>query len=181
MGDEQHGATAQGLHQVVADHALGLVIEGGGGLIHDQHARLLQDGACDGDALPLAAGEAAAPLAHLGGIAGGQIHDEIVGGSDRGCLDDLIAAGFWIGEGDVFLHRAIKQHRILGNDADLAPQGIELHFGDIDTIHQHGAALWVVKASHQFGEGAFTRTARAHHSHKLALGNGERYILQQQR
>ncbi len=56
VGDEQYSPP---LHQVpnrLVDHALGLSIERRGGLVEDQHARVAQDGARDGDALALSAG-----------------------------------------------------------------------------------------------------------------------------
>ena len=54
------------------DFALGVDVERRGRLVEDQDRRRLQDGAGDGDALLLAAGELQAALADLGGVAVGQ-------------------------------------------------------------------------------------------------------------
>ena len=130
--------------------------------------------------MALAAGETAAPFPHLGGVAGRQIHDEIMGGGNRGGLDDLLAGGLRIGEGDVFFHRAIKEHGVLRHDADLAAQGIELHLGDVDAIHQHRAELGVVETGHQLGEGALAGTTGADDGDEFTPGDGEVDTLEQQ-
>ena len=66
-----HQRVERGLHR-----ALALGVEGGGGLVEEQDRRVLQDGAGDGDALALAAGERHAALADHGGVALRQGADE---------------------------------------------------------------------------------------------------------
>ena len=54
VGDDDDGAaTADGLH-VLLDDAFGLVIQGTGGLVEDQDARIGDQSTCDRNALPLA-------------------------------------------------------------------------------------------------------------------------------
>ena len=113
VGNEQHGGASQRFHEVFTDNAFCLIIERRCGFIHDQHVGALQDGASDSDALALAAGKARAPLPNLGGVASRQIHDEIMGSGNCGCLDDLFCGGVWIGECNVFLNRTVKQHSVL--------------------------------------------------------------------
>jgi len=60
---EQNGATCHRGAQVRYEEALGLGVDRGGGLVEDQDARIVQEGAGDGDALPLAAGDGLAALA----------------------------------------------------------------------------------------------------------------------
>ena len=91
-------------------------------------------------------GEATATLAHLGGIAGWEIHDEIMGAGDGGGFNDLFAAGIGIGERDVFFHRPIKQHRFLRHDADLTSQRIQLDFADVNRIHQNRSPFGLIEA-----------------------------------
>ena len=113
VGDEQHGAAAEVLHQVEGNAALGFVVESAGGFVHDQQAGVLQHGAGDGDALALAAAEAAAG-SPTKGIAAGQPHDEVVGAGNPGGGDDVIAAGLGVGEGNVVLHRALEEEESWG-------------------------------------------------------------------
>ena len=64
VGDEEHGSPAGSFKQVEANLAFGGGIKGTGGLIEDQHPRVLQHSPSQGHALALATGEAGAPLAH---------------------------------------------------------------------------------------------------------------------
>jgi hypothetical protein len=52
--------------QFILDRLFGVAVERGGRLVEHQDARIFQDGAGDGDALLLAAGELQAALADLG-------------------------------------------------------------------------------------------------------------------
>ena len=84
MGDDERGAA---LHQPVErrlHQRLALRVERGGRLVEQQDRRVLQDGAGDGEALALAAGQRDAALAELGVVALRQGADEPVGGGERG-------------------------------------------------------------------------------------------------
>ena len=69
VGDDDGGAVLGDAVQRALDVALGMAVEGGGGLVQDQDGRGLEDGAGDGDALLLAAGEFQAALADFGLVA----------------------------------------------------------------------------------------------------------------
>ena len=60
------------------DLVLGGGVDGAGGIIQDQDARVGQEGACDGQALALSAGEGDAALADDGLIAFFEFVDEII-------------------------------------------------------------------------------------------------------
>ena len=62
--------------------ALALVVERAGRLVEDQDARIGDQRAGDGDALALAARQAAAALADDGVVALGQLEDEVVGAGE---------------------------------------------------------------------------------------------------
>ena len=72
------GAVLRHLVERVLDLLLGVAVERARGLVEDQDRRPLEDGAGDGDALLLAAGELEAALAHHGAVALGQLGDEAV-------------------------------------------------------------------------------------------------------
>ena len=63
MGDGDHGAAAHQPVKRLADRLLGFAVERRGRLVEQQDRRILQEGARDGDALPLAAGQLDAAVA----------------------------------------------------------------------------------------------------------------------
>src|SRR5215470_4711247 len=63
MRDRDHGLAGHERAEALLDRGLDLAVERGGRLIEHQDRRILQDHACDGDALALAAGELDAALA----------------------------------------------------------------------------------------------------------------------
>ena len=65
VGDDDAGPAPGGLVEGAHDGGLGDGVEGGGGLVEDEDGRVLEDGAGDGHALLLAAGELQAALADL--------------------------------------------------------------------------------------------------------------------
>jgi hypothetical protein len=88
VGDDEDRAPFHQLGQRLLDQELALRIEVRRGLVQDEDGRILQKGAGDGQALPLAAGEPDAALADLGPIAIGERRDEVVGvGQAAGVLD----------------------------------------------------------------------------------------------
>src|SRR6516164_5746567 len=71
---------------------LGFRIERSRRLVEQDNRRVLEQGACDGDALALAAGDLQAVLADLGVVPAGKCRDEIVRISRFGGGDDLSLA-----------------------------------------------------------------------------------------
>src|SRR3990172_6729522 len=79
MGVERGGGRADEVGGRLLDHELALGVEVGGRLVEDEDRRVLEEGARDRDALPLAAREPHAPLAHGRLVAVGARQDELVG------------------------------------------------------------------------------------------------------
>ena len=78
VGNGDDGLAARQLGDRLLDKVLILRVDAGGRLVEDDDGRVLQNGAGNGYALLLAAGELSAALAHHGIIAVGQRHDEVV-------------------------------------------------------------------------------------------------------
>ena len=57
MGDDDTGAVFHEASEGVLDEFFRLGVEGGGGFVEDEDGGVFEDGAGDGDALALAAGE----------------------------------------------------------------------------------------------------------------------------
>ena len=93
VGHHDHRTLGGEVGQRLSQKPLARRIEGRGGLVEQDDRRWLGDGPGDGDALPLATGQAAPVLAELGVVAVRERFDAIVyaGGSggplDRGAID----------------------------------------------------------------------------------------------
>jgi hypothetical protein len=123
MRDDESGAV---LHQVIqrfADLGFGLRVHGRGGVIEDQDARILQQGARNGHALLLPAGERHAFFTDHGVVAIGESHDHVMhGGGFRGALRSPPASRHAHAVQNILADRAAEQERFLLHDADLLTQ-----------------------------------------------------------
>ena len=122
MRDHDGGSA---FHQSVErlEHQLfGRRVEPRGRFIEDQDRRVADDGAGDGDALALAAGERHAALADHRVVAFRHPLDEFVRVGEPGRADDLIAGGFGFAVGDVLPDRRVEENRLLQDETDLLAQ-----------------------------------------------------------
>ena len=110
------GQRLDGLRQLV----LVLRVHVGGGLVQEDHRRVLHHGPGDGDALALAAGQVRAALADHGVVAVGQRRDEVV------------AAGL-LRRGDHVLHRRVGRA-----EADVVGDGVA---EQVDVLEHEGEVL----------------------------------------
>ena len=97
-----------------------------GRLVEDQDARFGEQRAGEGDELALARRELDAALADLGLDPFGQRRDELGRADRRGRGFDLLQARLGPAEGDVLAHAAGEEEALLGDDPELAPQGVLL-------------------------------------------------------
>ena len=116
---------SQSLLQRLLDRLFGLGIERRSRLIQKDDRRVLQEGAGDGDALALAAGELHAVLAAGRVVAAVEAHDEVVRISGLGGGDDLFLAGAGAAHGYVVAHRALEQEVLLRDIGDLPAQRLQ--------------------------------------------------------
>ena len=123
------------LHEVLA-----LGVERARGLVEDEDARILQDGARDGDALLLPAGELHAALADERRVALGEARDEVVGvGGAGGGLDLGVGRGA-LSVADVLGDRAREEHRLLRDDADLTAQPLRIEIAQVAAVEEDAPA-----------------------------------------
>ena len=157
MGDDQDRAALGDLFHVLLDDALALVVERARRLVEDQDARIGDERAGNGDALALAARQGRAALADDRVVAFAELEDEIVRARQARRRDDAFHRHGRIGERDVLAHRAVEQHILLQDDADLAAQPGRVGHREVHSVHQHTPALRNVKTLHQFCERALAR------------------------
>src|SRR5207237_634264 len=157
---------------------LGFGVDGARGLVEDEHRTVLQEGAGQRDALPLASGELRAALTDLGVVAARQAHDELVGvGGVRGG-DDLLPCGTRGGVGDVLRDAGRKQDRFLQHDGKRAAQVGELVVAQIHTVEQNAAGRGVVEAREQADQRGLAGSRRPDHAEAGSRLDRERDVAQ---
>ncbi len=147
--DHERGAALRHPVERVLDFLLGVAVERGGRLVEQQDRRAFQDGARDGDALLLAAGQFQAALADFGLVALGAELDEIVDLREPRGLLDLGIARIPAAVADIVADRVVEQHGVLRDHADGRAQRYLRHVADILTVDQDAAAGDVVEAEQQ--------------------------------
>jgi hypothetical protein len=118
--------------------------------------------------LLLADREAGAALAHLGGVAGGQALDEAVGVHlARGPADALFGDAL-APEADVALDGAAEEEDVLEDDGEVLAQGLQVPLAHVHAVEQYRAALHVVEAHEEVGDGRLARAGVADERDRLA-------------
>ncbi len=143
-------------------------IQVGGGLVHDEDRGVFEEGAGDGDALNLPAGEAHAAFADYGLIAVRQLADEIVRVGHGGGGVDLLAGGIAPAIEDILPDGAGEEHRLLRHDADGAAQRFERRLADVLPVDENAPLLHVVEARQDIHQRGFARAALPHQHHAPA-------------
>mmetsp|Transcript_12324 Transcript_12324/g.29864 ORF Transcript_12324/g.29864 Transcript_12324/m.29864 type:complete len:425 (-) Transcript_12324:1788-3062(-) len=153
MGDDHRRSTGVTVTQQPVerglDQLLALVVQRRRGLVQQQDARLSDDGASDGDALLLSAANQPAADPNLRVIPPLHLTHKLVSVGHLGRLDYLLARGRPpLASGDVIMHAAAEQSRLLLDDANLAPEPHHVQVSQVDAIQQHRAGRGVL-AAHQ--------------------------------
>ena len=173
MGHHHHGHPLAGQLPHHFQHLLHhLGIEGAGGLVEEQDARLHAERTGDCHPLLLAAGQLSRILAGL-----------LVDAHPLQQFERL-ALHFSFGppahqhrrQGEVVEHGQVrKQVELLKHHPYFAADGIDLaHIvGEGDAIHHNRALLEILQRIERADEGALAGARGTHHHHHLALGHGE--------
>ena len=149
VGRPDHGAALGDLQQRAVDRGLRGLVERRGRLVEQQHRGVADDGAGDGDALALAAGQRVAALADDGVVSLRQAHDVAM---DLGLLGRLLHLGIgsaFLAEADVLPQRHVEQHIVLEHDRHAAAQRIARDLADVDAIDGDAALIGHVEPQDQ--------------------------------
>ena len=101
----------------------GVGVDGGEGVVEDEDAGIADDGAGDGGALLLAAGECDAALADHGVEALGELEDFGADVRDDGGVFDCSGGGVGDAEGDVLADGVGEEKGLLRDEADVGGEG----------------------------------------------------------
>jgi hypothetical protein len=121
VGDEDDGSVPREIAQHSPQAEGGFVIEAACRFVEQQHRRIAQQGAGNGDALALAGGQLAAGLADGGAVAVGEVDDQLVDAGKRRRADYFLVRRFGQAVRDVVADGAGEKDTFLGNIA--APSG----------------------------------------------------------
>ena len=139
MRDDDHGAALHQVGQRGLHQRLALGIERRGGFVENENGRVLEDGAGNGHALALAAGEAEAFLADDGVVALRHAQNEIVrqgiarGLLHQGVLDVRLTVG------DVVVHGVVEEDGLLRDLRHLAAQRGQGEIAQIVAVNENAA------------------------------------------
>ena len=111
----------------------------------DKDWRILEDGACNGEALLLTAGELDASLADMRVVSVRQCFDEFVGVCDAGGFDRFLPALSGIAIEDIFEDGPIKEESVLQHHADVGAQRVQGDVSHVDSVDKHPASGGIVK------------------------------------
>ncbi|TKW51306.1 hypothetical protein CTA1_2384 [Colletotrichum tanaceti] len=171
VGDHDHGAAALCGVEDGLDAALGLAVEGAGGLVEQQQRGPADEGAGDGDALLLAAREGDAGVADLGVVALGQGGDEVVdAGVAGGGVQGLVRHGGLVldAQQHVLADGAGEEVGLLRDEGDVLAVVHEVERLDVVAVVEDLAAgLEGVEALEQGDHGRLAGPRGAHDGREL--------------
>ncbi|GJC95043.1 hypothetical protein ColKHC_03869 [Colletotrichum higginsianum] len=185
VGDGDGGAALGGDLEGGLHDALGLGVQRGGGLVEEENW-VGNDGAGDGDALLLAAGEEEATLADVGHVALGEAGDEVVGvGHPRGVLDQLllllVGGALVLGADeavpDVLVDGGGEEGGLLADEGHLLAEPAQVQGADVVAVEVDGAAHGVVEALDEADDGALAGAGGADQGGGLAGGDVQGHVL----
>jgi hypothetical protein len=167
----RHDKAGAPLHHAgkgLLDAHLGAGINGGGGLVQDQHGRQAEHHAGDAEQLLLALTDVAAVLCNDGIVALGQAADKAVGVGSLGGGNHLVHGGVRLAVGNVLPHRTGTQPGVLQHHAVAAAQGGAGHIPDIGAGHLDAAAVHIIEPHEQIDQGGLAAAGRAYDGDALA-------------
>ncbi len=176
-----HKAGAPGRQAIerALDAHLGAGVDAAGGLVQNQHGRVGEHHARDGQQLPLALRKAGAVRGNRRGVALFQPADKAVRARVARGPRDLPVGGVRPGVGDIVADGAVEQPGLLRNHAELGAQALAGQGADVVPVDADAAAVHVVEAHQQVDEGGFPRPRSAHDGDAAAGGDVEVEVLDQ--
>ena len=144
------------------DLHFGIGIDVAGGFVQDQHGRVRQHHAGDGEKLLLAFGNASAVRRDPGVVAVFQPSDEPVGARLLRRRDDFFHRGVRLRIGDIVPYAAVEKPGVLKDHAELGAQVVPGQPADVDAVDPDAAAVSVVEPHQQVDERRFPRPRFSH-------------------
>ena len=151
----------------VDDCGLAVCVDVGGCLVEDVDGRVVQQGACHGEALALAAGEVRA-LGADGSVQAAAATHEIIDAAAAERLPQLVVACPGACHQQVRAHGAGKEEAAKAHVGHRVAQAFGRDVVQVDAADLHAAGIAAVGACEDAGQGRLTRPACARDAHEAA-------------
>ena len=171
MGDDDGGSALCQLVKGSLDACFRHCIQRRGRLIQNEHRRVLQEDAGDGDALLLPARKEDAPLPGIGCKTFRHSHDILVDLRLFRRLDDFLVCGARSAVPYVLSDCIREQEHILLHDADVLSEGVPVDLADIHAADPNRSGVDIVKPRNQLAKGGFASAGRSDDGDSLPFSN----------
>src|SRR5579872_2664094 len=176
--DDHHRAPARHAPEVGVDQRLALRIERRGRFVEDHQLGIDDEGAGDGEALTLAAGEVGRAFLDPGLVTLRQALDELLGPGKPGRAHRVLEAEAGASGEDVVLHRAVEQEVLLQHDAEALAQMAQIDLAQLRPVDLHRAGIISVDSHQQARDRRLARTRTADQPEHGAGRDGEADLLE---
>src|SRR5216683_4563059 len=168
MGDQQGRAPLQEAADRLLDLVFGGAVNRAGRVVQDEDARISQQGARNGDALPLSAGKGHTALANQCVVTILEAQNEIVRlGISRCLLNRCLVRPLPQSIGDILPYGAREEEDILLDGRNLRAQRVQAPLAHVDAINQNAALVDVINAIDQLRKRALAGPCLSHDGDSL--------------
>ena len=178
VGDQQGGLPCPAGVQIFENDLLGAGIDGRHRVIQNQDGCILEQSACDGDALLLAARDGHAALAQHRLVAILEVHDVIPHIGQTCSPVDLLRCGVVHTEPDVVGDGIREEEIVLRNVGTGVAHRVDGDGVDVLAVHKQGAVRHIVGAEQQIDQSRLARAGLAHDADALAGLDGKGDVLE---
>ena len=152
-------------------------VDGAGGFVENENARIGQHGAGEADELTLAEADASAALADLGLKAGGHGLHDITAIEQLGGRDGLRWRGAVFAQHDVVKNRAGKKEVLLKHNTHLTMQPVAVELAYIVTVEKNLTAVRQIELGEQVDDGTLSASCVADKCNDPARRRREGYLV----
>ncbi len=153
VGDEQAGAAPSGGQEFPGDAGLGAFVHGAGGLVEEEDRGVGEQGAGQGEALALAAGEGGAAFADHRVVPVGEPGQLLVDAGGAGGLVELGRGGGGAGEAEVVGDGGAEEVGVLGDHGDAPAERVQPVRGGVQAADGDPPGVGVALAEQQAQQG----------------------------
>ena len=178
MRNDHHGLARGAVAQRAQNGAFGLDVHAGQRVVQHDDGRAGQQGARQRQPLFLPARQRHPPFADHGPIPVGKLGDLGIDAGQAGRPTHIVEVDVGPGKRDVVLNPGGEQERVLGNEADAAPQFGQGEVARVAPVDRDGAARHVEQPRQELHQRALARPHPPDDGHGPAGGDTERHVVQ---